>query len=283
MLCLSLIAPAAYAQNKNRLNMKKTEISKPPYVLGRYMIDPDNKQIGVYEMFGGVTWDGFRYRPSEKYNYKTTTLCFLGNKVFVTEDLDGVDINLLQLLYDGEKYIVFGDNKAIYKRYSHNNYNEKIDLTDYTHVTGFLYKDGNNNLFTIPYMTSTFRLEEVQGLPDLDLETIQHVACNYYTDKNGLYYLGYHDEYSISNSKLIKESVKLEDSGGKLITPVIHKRYFIYAKSVYAVNELSDYTKLELNPSRIKELPLHPYYGRYVITDCNNPYYTIIRQSFVYP
>lgn len=241
------------------------------------MIDPNNKQINVFKMVGGVTWDGYTYAPSNKYNYKTTSLCILGSKICFKEDLENVDISSLQLLYNGNKCIVYTDNKAIYKQYHHNTHVEKINLTDYMHVDGFLYKDSNDSLYVIPYMTSTFRLEKIQGLPGLNITSLKHIAGNYYTDKNGLYYLGYHDEYKKTNSQLIRQSVKLEDSNGKLIKPIVYPRYFIYDKSVYAVNENAEFVKLELKSGEIKEHTLNEYNGHYVITDGNNTYYSIKR------
>ncbi len=49
-----------------------TRISKPPYIIDGFSIDPKKKTVSDYTEVGGKDWDGFTYVVNPNINYSST-------------------------------------------------------------------------------------------------------------------------------------------------------------------------------------------------------------------
>lgn len=281
-LILLFFASLCNGQTSNKNNDKI-------YILGDYQINPAKKQVGRYTMIGGVTWDGFEYRPDERINYDSTTLFFLGNHFFFKEDIQlfpELDLNTFRIIRSelnrdesGDRHrLLARDKNYLYKglptKNVFGNY-DTINISDYEIINDYIYKK-NGELYSISgevrWIDRDFKLRKVEGVT-LDESTLTHIMGNFFADKNGLYLL-------------YEKSVQLEESNGKMITPIIKRNYFIYGDKVYSGSRVA----LPLNANKIKELDVSEseYYIRYPVsfladddntcaTGCSECQYTVLK------
>lgn len=227
------------------------------YELGNYRIYPQEKIITQGGMFGectknGVCRDGYGYFPLEHLDFDNTALVFINRQMHFKEDLPSVDLNTLETLYPDTPVLhrgtiysfpVFADKKNLYISINSSNAltDEKspgrISLPQMPRINPYLLKSEQGEYFVI--LRNIHQPEDaIQKLEELDLDpaTLKYVAGNFYTDKNGLYWLG-----SFYNSKTGKHerNKKLEDRHGKSIVPQIMSDSICYDEAIYVKNASS--------------------------------------------
>jgi len=201
------------------------------YILGRYEINPAKKTVGVLKPFivsfdDGGHGHGEHFVLDSTINYDNTTLFVIGNDFFFKEHINQIypnfDVNTFKVISVSEDFcrnragVLSRDKNYIYVR---NYYRETINISNYEVINDFIYRHKVSG--ALHFLSRKGKLEGIQGVT-LDAETVQHIASNYFMDKNGLYLLGpVYDE----NWRYIYD-VKLEDSKGKEIISACYKLVF---------------------------------------------------------
>lgn len=261
LILLTFYAASSYSQSNTVI------ASKPPYVIGDYLINPENRTVSRYTEYG-VKASMMKYVPDTSISYNNTTLLIMGDLIAFKENFPfECDISRLKLLSSNARYAVLKDKYAIYIYDSENIKagSKKIDISPYRAVSDLLYQDRNDNLYLF-----SDELEKIIGLPELDIKTLKHIVGRYFSDKNGMYFLGRHYDYKTYTS--IEKSVKLESSKGKNVKPIVTKNYLIYNSQIYAISD--DIDKLNLDAGKIIEVEWSEYSNNYSITDGKNLYET---------
>ncbi len=68
------------AQVKN-----STKDTQNGFIIGNYMILPEQKEIRIKTRIGGKNWDGYTYQKDSKIDYTTTTMLIIGDQIFFKE------------------------------------------------------------------------------------------------------------------------------------------------------------------------------------------------------
>lgn len=235
------------------------------YEIAGFQIALGEKVIYGWQMIGGtdvdsdgnvIHWDGYEYVPVKEIDFTTTNLIFAGSRIAFKEffPIKTADPSSLKVIgYD----IGYGSNttiilspaeKRVYILWGNGAMSE-VDIEGFTHLSGVIFRSGTGKLCYLPHGREY--LQEVD-LP-LDGATLRHVAADFYTDKNGLYYL---DSYR-------QNSRQLEKSNGKALQAVLYDRYFIYGGAAYPRSSYSDAKDLRLDAARLSRLgtPYADYLG----------------------
>ena len=267
------------------------------YLLGGYLINPAKKQVSVYKRTGGTEvmpdgsvmhWDGYTYTPDKTIKYNRTTLFIIGNHVFFKEKFKffpKLDLNSLRIIRsDDDDYLLCRDKNYIYQdaigEYVYDDEKEKIywnskeiiKYSGYKAINDYIYQK-KDSLYVL--LKQNFKLVKIEGVT-LDIPTLQHLTDNFFADKNGLHLLGF-DFLDSNGGWSFDQSIQLEKSNGKTITPIIKRNYFIYDDKVYSSlwnNNACNNKPLPLNADRIKELEIDNYYQICFLADDNHTYET---------
>lgn len=236
---------------------RKYEKERQKIYIDKFMISPAERLIygqyatGGTDVVDGKTyhWHGVDYAPAEDIDFNTTSLIFIGDRIFLKDffPIRSVDILSLKVI----DYSIGSDENTVTllspseeKVYGVRKYGAhySIDIKGYTHVSKVIFKDKSGKLFFIPYGKS--ELQEFD-MP-LDEESLKHVNGNYYTDKNGLYLFG-----SYFGGR------KLEPNDGKInYEASLFERYFIYKNAAYPYKETHTANEFRLNADRLNKIIL---------------------------
>lgn len=248
------------------------------YQLGEYQIYPQWGAVFCEQMVGGsdgkgMQWDGYIYIQDTTIHYNSTALIFYGKNVsfkekFLTKIKAVTDENIddLKILYSD---ILSG--KTIYRLkntiYIESYEPKTIDVTEFTRINEFLYKDSKGTLYYFNPKSNKF--ESVEVSLSLDIPTLSHLSTNHYYDKNGLYIFGFMER---RDNRFVSTIKQLEQSNGQKIIPFLGRDYFIYGDYVYSTDGYSYSQKLDLDGLKIREIPLEPYSKTFMLTDGDKTY-----------
>lgn len=242
------------------------------FVIGNYMIVPEQQKIRALRMIGGINWDGYEYQKDPKIEYNKTMLLILGNRIFFKEYFPfNFDLDKLKIIYRNEIYFLSKDDKNIYYT-SERIQPTKIDISDYEPVNDFIYKSKTGTLFFLDI--ERYKITSVDI--EIDENSVKHLAGNYYYDKNGLYFLGphykknakgYYDDYIEKSEKLVN---------AQNVVPTISKKYISFDNQVFAI-ENNKIKKLNIDAEKIMEINIGSSEsfitdGKTVYTDLNYGY-----------
>lgn len=233
----------AFTQSKS--NIKKDNYSVQ---IGNFKIVPAEQTVYEKEYTSGtdmdsdgnvIHWDGYRYVPSRTVNFGTTKLIVAGSIIFFKElfPIHSVDPTTLCLIFQSfgyesnYTYLLSPFENIVYLLEGDMRAPSKIDISGYTHIRQLLFKDERGKLFFIPMREG--KLLEVDI--SLDEKSLQHTAGNFYSDKNGLYYLG-------ENTRC-----QLEKSNGRNLRPILYEKYFVYGDAAYPYVCDADPKRFRLN------------------------------------
>ena len=261
-------------------NKKKEKV----YKLGRMGICPAKKAIYGEEMIGGTDtdndgntyhWDGTRTVQIKGIGYNNTAIVVSGHlitfKEFCNPKFYNKDFKVLRYNINGDGYIIGKDKKNLYLIvYANDKSPTTIDISHMEYLKEGIFRDNAGKLFFYPYMN--YELIEVPAIEGMDMESLKHIASNYYMDKNGLYWFGWEFTQSTKDGKYEKVNLSgmLEPSHGKDINPILMDGYFIYGDAVYDTKSDIRYAKLNLKGSKLIELPLS--FEENYLTDGDNIY-----------
>lgn len=233
--------------------------AKENFIIGNYMVVPKKNEICTYTQIGGVDWDGYEYRKDPKINYTTTTLLSIGDCIFFKEYFP-FDFNLskLKIIYRDKFYFLCKDDNNIYYT-SPQIYPTKIDISDYEPITDFIYKSRSGTLFFLDI--KHYKLASIDI--DIDENSVKHLAGNYFSDKNGLYFFGAHIKKNERGyyDTFIKKSEKLVDVQNAI--PFVSKKYIKFDNQIYAIND-NKINKLNIDTGKLIEVNM---YSESFITD----------------
>lgn len=242
---LFYIAITLCAKSEEQVTMNKNKM----YTLGGYIISPSDKTIYreiAYEKTR-VMPDGSRMNvwlteliPNPNINFKTTSLIFIGNRVYFKEDfpITTIDISSLEVIQSFNFILSPLENK-VYGT-------SQIDVRGYTHIRDAIFKDNTSGkLFYIPYDHAS-KLMPIDLL--VDENSIKHVIGDFYVDKHGLYDFG--------------RMQKLESNHGNVINPILFDRYLIYGNAAYAYSEANKgkkegIKKIRLDAGKLRQINTH--------------------------
>lgn len=248
---------------------QKQKKGKRIYKLGRMGICPAKKAIYGEEMIGGIDvddngntyhWDGTRTVQIKGIKYNSTALVAIGHimtfKEFCNPKFYSNDFQVLRYNINGKGYIIGKDKENMYLIvYTDDNDPTVIDISHLEYLKEGIFRDKAGKLYFYPY--TNYGLIEVPHIEGLDIESLKHIASNYYMDKNGLYWFGRETTQSSGGvSKTVNPSGLLEPSRGGNVHPVLMDGYFKYGDAVYTTK--SDFlpARLNLKGSKCVELPL---------------------------
>ena len=182
ILLLSLYT-ISYAQESAQTKIKS-------YELDHFLITPQTKTISAYTMIGGIDWDGYTYIPDSTIQYDKAILIILGSQIFFKEKKDiGFDFETLHVIEDSKQKKLYADKNNIY-HINDGEIHHKIDISAYNIINDYIYQDKSGNLYFLH--DNGYKLEQIVGLPELDLSTLKRETEHYFSDKNGYYILGAH-------------------------------------------------------------------------------------------
>lgn len=242
---------------------------KKYYELGEYRIYPAEKTILVYRN---------EYSPcyiDTLINFDSTMLAFLGNTCEFKERLDScVDYNSLKVLYyDIDKDYsrsIYKDRNAIY------GLAEKIDISGLKCINDWIYLNNDNEIF---YLTKSGEFSQMDiydqrpYLPDL-----KYLVDRCFYNKDGLYQLQKQYNYKDERNVWFTVPVKIDDSQGKNIIPIIKPFYFTYGANVYLRQlrigrDEQNFQKLDMDVAKLKEFILSDsYHYTFILTDGKTTY-----------
>jgi hypothetical protein len=214
--------------------------------LDKYQIDTKKKQISIRGIGGkGEIGEVVIFTPDTGIRYDTTTLVILGQQILFREYLPPeCDPDSISVLSSNERATIFACKNNLYV-YSDRHTSQKTDISGYKIIDNFFFLNKQGELF---YFNN--RLEKITGLPSLDIKTLKFATGHYFTDKNGLYFLGWHYDYK--NQVPVTQSVKVDSSFGKTIEPIITRNVIIYNNSVYSLSE--EIYKLDIDVATMHQL-----------------------------
>ncbi|RZL34511.1 MAG: hypothetical protein EOO96_09540 [Pedobacter sp.] len=279
LFCLFLpLSLGACGQTNTHSNDKKNtkpNVMDTTYTISNYQFNPSKRIVAVLQYFSkGKVGTSMGYFPDTSIKYDSTTLVVLGNEIVFKEHFPKeVDFSSLHYIGESDYSIsLFSDKQYIYA-YSPNflpyqGAAKKVDISAYTRINDYIYENIIGELCFLN-VTNGLKLVKIEGLPNLDKQTLKHVQGQYFTDKNGLYAFGVHYfGHMYSNNYSSKPiSILVESSNGKIIKPIITRNYIVYGKSVYAKNHSIERLKLDVNKMmEIKWGTQHIYF----VTDGTN-------------
>ncbi|MRX67392.1 hypothetical protein SAMN06265349_1011077 [Flavobacterium resistens] len=235
------------------------------FIIGYHMLVPKLKEIRTYEMIGGETWDGHRYSKDPKIDYEKTTLLILGNSILFKEYFPfPFNLDKLKLISSNEFMTICRDDNYIYYVSDRTN-STQIHIADYKPINDFVYKSKDGALFFLD--AEKYKLNPVKI--NVDENSIKHLAGNYYSDKNGLYFFGAHYKKNVQSNQrdYIEKSEKIIDA--KNVVPFISKHYLTFGNQVFAIDD-DEIKKLDLNPKKLIEV--YFWDRQSLITDGKNVY-----------
>ncbi|MEN2399186.1 hypothetical protein GKZ90_0005325 [Flavobacterium sp. MC2016-06] len=236
------------------------------YIIGDYQIDPKNKTVARYGMTGGVNWDGFMYTVDPKINFDTTALIFIGQHVFVKEDLPkDCNFDAIEVIKSDDRLEIFSDQNKIYTYMLGSGFSS-VDISSLKKLRNNIYLDpsGDLVLLTGDYELRLARIQQPNGI---DLNTVEYIASNYIKDKNGLYLCPqYGSRTGMSTAKLTKVS----DGDGTISKSVVTKNYFTYGKKVFATTTTP--LEMKLDETKMWEIFIDEYSNFSILTDGKNAY-----------
>jgi hypothetical protein len=215
--------------NLTQNNLKDTV---KDFIIGNYMLVPKSKEVRVFTMVGGVNWDGYKYEKDPKINYEKTTLLLFGNTIAFQEYFPfPFNLDKLKLIYNDDFWTICRDDKNIYYT-SAGIKPTKINISGYKPVNDFIYKSKDGALFFLDI--EAYKLSPVKI--SIDENSVQHLAGNYYYDKNGLYFFGEHYKKNEKGyyDTHIDKSEKLVDA--KNVVPVVSKKYISFDNQVFSID-----------------------------------------------
>jgi|GEM_PF-2141639 len=222
-----------FSQNNKPLT-KNDEQTNEIFSFDGWMISSAERTVYKKQLTGGtdydenghkIHWSGSEYVPEEEIDFETTSLIFMGGVVAFKEffPIKTADISSLQVVYnsigyDNEYTIVLSSaDKKLYSL-NKNRVISQTDISDFNYLRKLIFKHKNGKLHYIH--PEGYDLCEIT-IP-VDEATIQHVAANYFVDKNGLYFFDSHKE----------KTQKLERSK-KFIQPILHEECLVYDNAAY--------------------------------------------------
>ncbi len=249
------------------------------YQIGHVRFYPEERIVAVGQMYGGVTWDGYGYFPDKRVKYDSTTLVFIGKQYTFTEYLPQIDWATFEIVYDNIQgrlngYSVYRDKNNFYRTGSSqwgNGIHSQSIPASLKPLGKYLYQDEEGKIYALSVDIDNYnllKLDEIKGV-ELDVPTLKHLADCFFTDKNGLYWIGYYRQY-FENSEYEDGTIrKLESSDGEdNIVTRAESRFITYGKYVYTRENSLWYTKkLDLNAENTRS------FDNFFITDGTNTYY----------
>lgn len=263
-----------------------TENGRSFYQLGHYRIYPEEKVIEEERMFGTAQRDSFGYFPVNELSYDTTALIFIERSFHFKEYLPFIDASTLETLYPEKRvlHLSYISDAAVYID-SHRIYYNSSSINDWRkefqydlpqnmqRVHSYLWQDTHGTLHLIPQQhiqSGQLFLRAIDNLI-IDIPTFTYVAGNFYTDKNGLYWLApYHWQGKQGTN------IQLEQSDGKTITPQVTTDYIIYGEAVYSLNIGSYIYKLDYYASDVQG-----YYDGYTLLNNGDAYEWMTKISYL--
>ncbi|MCC8155519.1 MAG: hypothetical protein LIP01_15880 [Tannerellaceae bacterium] len=106
-------------------------------------------------------------------------------------------------------------------------------------------------------------MQQVTPRLELDFSTLKHVTGHYFTDRNGLYYLGYQRNSLFSR--------KLRNAPEPGTDARVFSYYMVYGSSVYSLCDLEEIRPLHLNAEKMTEIQLERV-DKTILTDGENHY-----------
>ena len=273
IIFIALWTCAGYCQNLpgvaavNNGAFDTTRLVKPPYNIDYFSIDPKSKTVSEQREVGGVTWDGYRYVVDPTIHYNTTSLIIFGSQITFKElfPYKG-NLNAVKIIGCTDRDVTFKDKTGIYDFVPPDRLS-KINIASYTAIGDEIYQDNKGYL----YFNFEWELQKLSGQTFFDVRTLKHLAGNYYTDKNGLYFLDKHYHPELNAYPL--EAIKVEDSQGVSVQTTVTPRYIIYNNHVYSITRNLD--RLNLDPANLTEVEWDSGYNNsYSITDGKHTYDT---------
>ena len=240
---------------------REYEIEMHKVEMDGFMISPDEKLVYGEYMTGGTDvspdgtithWDGNDYDPIEEINFDKTSLIFIGGSIIFKEffPIKSVDISSLRVIHyyidDNFSTILSPSEDKVYLMYGRG-IRETIDIKGLTHITKMIFRNKEGKLFFIPDHEKYLEAFDIA----LDEASLQHVAYNYFTDKNGLYH---YNSYSGTQ--------KIDSNDGNVNKKVVlYDRYFTYGDSAYIFqnNPYASELRLSVNKLNIFETNYDTY------------------------
>ncbi len=238
------------------------------YELGGYLIYPAKKTVLVYRN---------NYTPcyiDTLVNFDFTVLVFYGNTIDFKEHLDSsIDYNTLKILHynigEDNRVSVCKDKNAVYKNGLTSN--DKQDISALNTINDWIYQNDDDEIY---YLTKNGELPRMQILDQKPyLPDLEYLSDRCFFNKDGLYQL--QEQYY--RGERFFPPVKIESSGGRKITPIMRKFYFIYDRSVYLLEDNSkwdklEFQKLDLDATHLKEFIISDYDHSFILSDGKNTY-----------
>lgn len=249
------------------------------YIIGDYKINPKQQKISELVEVGGESWDGVTYQERTNLNYKTTSLIFLGNQITFKEYLPtGCDIETIEVLTSNQFSTVYKDKNKVYI-YTFGRKYPPVDISPYTTINPYLYKDGNGDLWTLHDVNGGGAVGFGKIVTDekIDGATYKNINGNYSYDKNGLYYII--PEADATTRKYVNRLTKICSSNGEDVNPFVTVNYLIYNHCVYSLKS-GEPLKLDLNVNRIVEIKPEQDYNQSYLTDGKKAYKAINRYGY---
>ena len=228
------------------------ETNNRMYHIEEYQIYPGLKVVFGKKWTGGNT---YTYAKEESIDYQNTCMIFCGHLHFKEGFPVKSDLSSLQLIHhsigyeNNYSYLFSPTEEVVYvlrKRQL-----SAISVKGLKHVKGLIFKDKSKKLYFIPSVGG-YNFYPI-SMP-VDETELQHVAYDFYTDKNGLYYF---DRYG-------KGTQMLESSNGKVIHAIPYENYLVYGDAAYSYGGGA-----RLNASSLRTI--RSVYGSYLIDGATHP------------
>jgi len=238
------------------------------YELGGYRIYPAKRAILVYPD------DCIPCYIDTSINFDSTALVFYGNTIDFKEHLDSaIDYNTLKVLYysigENNNTSVCKDKYTVYKNGLSRS--GKQDISALNCINDWIYLDEEGEIYYLAKSGELSKMhiyEQKPYLPDLE-----YLLDGCFLNKDGLYQL----QKKYYRGDPFYAPVKIESSGGRKITPIMRKFYFIYDRSVYLLEDNSkwdklEFQKLDLDATQLKEFIISDYDHSFILSDGKKTY-----------
>lgn len=250
-----------------------TSVVNRAYTIGDYQICPAERLVKIFTRIGGVSWDGYEYRPYDLIDFDSTEMYLVGNAVLFKELTSGRDLKDAKFTYpkrfmenDPKIPLIVFDNDSIFEK----GYQKLYPLSSTKgkkYLGNHLFEDADGHLYTTVYEGREVS-EQIPDILGIDKETIQHLCDDFFYDKNQIYSFDYYtvSRYGRPESRFCRVIDKNE---GNL---------FDVGVSYCCINDQAYLRKryltdsIDLDVSTIREYKLDDYYATYLITDGNKTY-----------
>lgn len=242
------------------------------FTICNYQICPQERKIKIFQMTGGVDWDGYTYTSLDNLDYGSTKMYFVGKALLFEEQINGRDMKKAHFIYPRKYWMNYRniptiafDNDSLFE-VSHSGISARMSTKGKKYLRDNLFEDEAGKL----YLLSDYHTNLSDEIPEslgIDKATIRNICDDFYYDKNRIYYLGYYEEEACPKMKCFGKVVsKNEGNNFKVGTSylTINNQTILRAKYVPK--------PLDLNASTVKEYLLDTYYSTYLITDGNKVY-----------